>query len=105
MLKLDASNQVECDTQHISTQVDRACFQIGRSTQCGVKSKLKSTQTRLVKCSDESIQVVPEPTLYEDSCVQHQMPVADKCVQFGSDFFTRVDSSTQISPPKSDIYI
>jgi len=103
VLKLDTSTQVKYDTQHISTQVDRACFQIGTSTQCGVKSKLKSTQTRLVKCSDEAVQAVPDPILYEDSCVQHQMPVADKCVQFGSDFFTRVDSSTQISPPKSDI--
>ena len=103
VLKLDASNQVEYDTQHISTQVDRTCFQTDRSTQCGVKSKFKSTQTRLVKYSDEALQVVPEQIIYQDSCVQHQMSVADKCVQFGSDFFSRVDSSTQISPPKSDI--
>ena len=45
VLKIDASNQVEYDTRHISTQVDRDSFQIGTSTQCGVKLKLRSTQT------------------------------------------------------------
>ena len=86
VLKLDTSNQVEYDTQHIPTQVDRICFQTDRSTQCGVKSKFKSTQTILVKCSDEAVQVLPKQIIYQDSCVQHQLSVANTCVQFGSDF-------------------
>jgi len=103
-LKLDSSTQVEYYTNNITTQVDRACFQNNRSTQCGPKSRLKSTQTALVECSDESIQVVPEPVTYKDSFVQYQVPVKDKCVQFGSAFSTNVDTYTQMSPPiKSDI--
>jgi hypothetical protein len=97
-LKMDASTEMEYVTQSISTQVE--CFQRNHSTQCGAKNKFKSTQTMRVTCSDESIQVAPEPVMCTDSSVQHQASLSDKCLQFGSGIFTYIDAFTQMSPTK-----
>ena len=58
-LKIDSTSQVEYDIQHISTQVDRSFFQSNQITQCGTKSKSKSTQTKLVKGFEALVQVTP----------------------------------------------
>ena len=81
ILKRDTASQVEYVTQNSSTQADYT--QKHQIIQCSTKTKLKSTQTCLVKVS-ESIQVDPEPIELMDSSIQHQPITSDKCVQMGS---------------------
>ena len=97
-LKIDGASQVEYDTQDISTQVDRPWFQSNQITQCSVKLKTKLIQTKWVKSIDESVQAAPEPTVYEDACIQHHVSGTNKCTQSGPAFFSNIDNFTQMSP-------
>lgn len=97
-LKIDGASQVEYDTQDISTQVDRSWFQSNQINQCSAKLKTKSIQTKLVKSIDKSAQSSPEPTVYEDSCIQTHVSDTDKCVQSGPSHFSNIDTFTQMSP-------
>ena len=78
-LKHDATTQVEYHTQNNFAQADYS--QKHQIIQCSTKNKMKSSQTRLVKISEKSIQVHPEPIIFINSSVQHQPVVAEKYVQ------------------------
>ena len=77
--KQDAVCQKEYITQNVSTQIER--FQSHQITQCGVKTKLKYTQTAMVNFSEKSTQAAPDPVICVDSAVQHECQNADRCVE------------------------
>ena len=53
-----------------------------------------------MKSIDKSAQSSPEPTVYEDSCIQTHVSGTDKCVQSGPSHFSNI---TQISALKPDM--
>ena len=87
ILKQDAASQVDYVTSSNSTQTDY--IQKHQIIQCSAKIRSKSTQSGLVKVSEESIQVDPAPIVQINSSIQHQPITADKFVQMGSDIIPK----------------
>ena len=88
ILKQDAASQVDYVTSSNSTQTDY--IQKHQIIQCSAKIKSKSTQSGLVKVSEQSIQVDPAPIVQINSSIQHQPITADKSVQMGSDIIEQI---------------